>query len=170
MALTLKQALAQFWIQITNKFVSKENGKGLSTNDFTTEEKNKLASLENIPVDTTLTASNAAADAKTVGDKITALNEKIGVLIVNVSEVSTFVAAPTPTYVADKTFAEIEAAIYAGQYVIANYGSLYATLSIYDEGSRVMFTNYVPTIVQAVVEINADDTVTVVMQNFGDKA
>ena len=54
MALTLKQALAQFWIQITNKFVSKESGKGLSTNDFTTEEKNKLASLENITIPTVI--------------------------------------------------------------------------------------------------------------------
>lgn len=77
MALTLKQALAQFWIQITNKFVSKENGKGLSTNDFTTEEKNKLASLENITIDTTLTTSNAAADAKVTGDRIAKLSEEI---------------------------------------------------------------------------------------------
>ena len=43
-------------------------GKGLSTNDFTTEEKNKLASLKNTTIDTTLTISNAAADAKVVGD------------------------------------------------------------------------------------------------------
>lgn len=68
MALTLKQALAMFWEQIQVRFVKRENGKGLSTNDFTTEEKNKLASLENTTVDTTLTISNAAADAKTVGD------------------------------------------------------------------------------------------------------
>ena len=70
MALTLKQALTLFWVQITNKFVPKESGKGLSTNDFTMEEKNKLASLENITVDTTLTAPNAAADAKAVGDAL----------------------------------------------------------------------------------------------------
>lgn len=70
MALTLKQALAMFWEQIQVQFVKRENGKGLSTNDFTTEEKNKLASLENTTIDTTLTISNAAADAKTVGDAL----------------------------------------------------------------------------------------------------
>lgn len=45
MALTLKQALAMFWEQIQVRFVKRENGKGLSTNDFTNEEKTKLASL-----------------------------------------------------------------------------------------------------------------------------
>lgn len=45
MALTLKQALAMFWEQIQIRFVKRENGKGLSTNDFTNEEKTKLASL-----------------------------------------------------------------------------------------------------------------------------
>lgn len=68
MALTFKQALAHFWAHIVSQFVHKEDGKGLSTNDFTTEEKNKLASLGNITIDTTLTVSNAAADAKIVGD------------------------------------------------------------------------------------------------------
>lgn len=68
MALTLKQALAMFWEQIQVRFVKREDGKGLSTNDFTTEEKNKLASLENTTVDTTLTIEGAAADAKAVGD------------------------------------------------------------------------------------------------------
>lgn len=68
MALTLKQALAMFWEQIQVHFVKREDGKGLSTNDFTTEEKNKLASLENATIDTTLTIEGAAADAKAVGD------------------------------------------------------------------------------------------------------
>lgn len=45
MALTLKQALAMFWEQIQVQFVKRENGKGLSTNDYTTEEKTKLASI-----------------------------------------------------------------------------------------------------------------------------
>lgn len=30
------------WTKIKNKFVQKESGKGLSTNDFTTSYKNKL--------------------------------------------------------------------------------------------------------------------------------
>ena len=36
----------------TNKFVAKETGKGLSTNDYTTEEKNKLSNLKNPNIDT----------------------------------------------------------------------------------------------------------------------
>lgn len=70
MALSLKQVLTLFWAQITAQFVKQQSGKGLSTNDFTMEEKNKLASLENTTIDTTLTISNAAADAKTVGDAL----------------------------------------------------------------------------------------------------
>ena len=42
MALSFKESLAYFWQQINNKFVLKETGKGLSSNDFTTAEKEKL--------------------------------------------------------------------------------------------------------------------------------
>lgn len=38
--------LLYFWGKIKGAFVSKENGKGLSTNDYTTNEKNKLAAIE----------------------------------------------------------------------------------------------------------------------------
>lgn len=38
--------LLYFWQKITNKFVAKEVGKGLSSNDFTTEEKTKLSGIE----------------------------------------------------------------------------------------------------------------------------
>ena len=38
--------LAQLWALIKGKFVQAETGKGLSTNDFTTEEKNKLSNIE----------------------------------------------------------------------------------------------------------------------------
>ena len=34
------------WQKISNIFVKKESGKGLSTNDYTTEDKNKLAELK----------------------------------------------------------------------------------------------------------------------------
>lgn len=54
MALTFKQALAQFWQQIALQFVRKENGKGLSANDFTDEDKAKLAAI-----DTTATINDA---------------------------------------------------------------------------------------------------------------
>ena len=38
--------LAQLWALIKGKFVQIETGKGLSTNDFTTDEKNKLSNIE----------------------------------------------------------------------------------------------------------------------------
>ena len=39
--------LSYLWGKIKSFFVSKEDGKGLSTNDYTTAEKNKLAGLSN---------------------------------------------------------------------------------------------------------------------------
>ena len=39
--------LLYFWGKIKSAFVEKETGKGLSTNDYTTTEKNKLTSLNN---------------------------------------------------------------------------------------------------------------------------
>lgn len=58
--------------------VDKVSGKGLSTNDYTDEEKTKLGSVETgankIIIDTTLTQSGQAADAKVVGDRITLLS------------------------------------------------------------------------------------------------
>ena len=41
-----ENGLLYFWQKITNKFVAKETGKGLSTNDFTTALKNKLDGIE----------------------------------------------------------------------------------------------------------------------------
>lgn len=38
--------LLYFWGKIGNKFVAKENGKGLSSNDYTDNEKNKLAGID----------------------------------------------------------------------------------------------------------------------------
>ena len=35
--------LRYLWTKIKNIFVAKESGKGLSSNDYTTTEKNKLA-------------------------------------------------------------------------------------------------------------------------------
>ena len=50
MAMTFKESLAYFWQQIINQFVRKEAGKGLSTNDFTNEDKEKLDSLGEVKV------------------------------------------------------------------------------------------------------------------------
>ena len=95
--------------------VDKETGKGLSTNDYTSAEKTKLAGIESgatavlidsTPTqgssnavssggvyealrntDTTLTQSGQAADAKVVGDKINGLNSTVGSVMQNVKNV-----------------------------------------------------------------------------------
>ena len=46
MALTLKQTIAYLWHQIGAQFVRQEEGKSLSTNDYTNEDKEKITSLE----------------------------------------------------------------------------------------------------------------------------
>ena len=85
---------------VLSEKVDKETGKGLSTNDYTTAEKNKLSGIESgaeanvqtdwnqsdssaddylknkppVPsVDSTLSTNGAAADAKVTGDEITGL-------------------------------------------------------------------------------------------------
>lgn len=65
MALTHKESLAYFWQQIINQFVRKEVGKGLSTNDYTTTEKTKLAAT-NIAYATCSTEAATAAKVITV--------------------------------------------------------------------------------------------------------
>lgn len=43
-----QNGLLYFWQKIVNKFVAKETGKGLSTNDYTQTDKDKLGSLATI--------------------------------------------------------------------------------------------------------------------------
>ena len=57
--------LIYLWSKIKEKFVAKETGKGLSTNDFTTELKNKLDGIAegaqvNVKPDWNASAGNAA--------------------------------------------------------------------------------------------------------------
>lgn len=47
-----QNAFLYIWQKISNIFVKKESDKGLSTNDYTTEDKNKLAQLENYSLPT----------------------------------------------------------------------------------------------------------------------
>ena len=60
------------------------SGKGLSTNDYTTEEKTKLAGIAagatNVTVDNTLSNSGQAADAKKTGDELSQLKEDLSEL------------------------------------------------------------------------------------------
>lgn len=53
------------WQKISNIFVKKESDKGLSTNDYTTEDKNKLAELKNY---TLPTASPTEKGGVKIGD------------------------------------------------------------------------------------------------------
>ena len=67
--------------QIGNK-VDKIEGKGLSTNDYTNPEKSKLAGIETgankTTIDSTLSVSGNAADAKATGDAISNLSDLVG--------------------------------------------------------------------------------------------
>ena len=64
--------------------VDKAEGKGLSTEDYTTEEKQKLAGIEaeanKTIIDATLSVTGNAADAKQTGDRLHTLDEKTSTL------------------------------------------------------------------------------------------
>lgn len=68
--------LLYFWQKIKAKFVAQETGKGLSTNDYTTTEKNKLAGIAsgaevNVQsnwTQTTTTADDFIKNKPTLGD------------------------------------------------------------------------------------------------------
>ena len=65
--------MAQIRAEIDTK-ISKVNGKVLSTNDFTTENKNKLNGIQagatRVIIDTNLNQPGQAAEAKAVGDAL----------------------------------------------------------------------------------------------------
>lgn len=71
--------------QALNNKVSKETGKGLSTNDYTTEEKNKLASLTNYD-DTSLSSrmTSTETNIKILGNRVTTLEESSGISLLDV--------------------------------------------------------------------------------------
>lgn len=80
------QGLLYFWQKIINKFVQKETGKGLSTNDYTTDEKAKLGGIaeganKTIITDnltsTSTTDALSAAQGKVLDEKISAINTSI---------------------------------------------------------------------------------------------
>lgn len=63
--------------------VDKVSGKGLSTEDYTTTEKTKLAGLTQVDIDDTLSVEGQAADAKKTGDKVTKIYDAIDYLADN---------------------------------------------------------------------------------------
>ena len=64
------------WKELENK-VDKEEGKGLSTNDYTTAEKNKLASLENYEDSGLLTKLTQLENAKASKEDVEELVEEL---------------------------------------------------------------------------------------------
>lgn len=65
MAFTFKESLAYFWQQIANQFVRKESGKGLSTNDYTTEDKLKVANMPEVDTGATSIGMSGNGNAVT---------------------------------------------------------------------------------------------------------
>lgn len=70
-----KTGLNYFWQKIVSKFVAKESGKGLSTNDYTTTEKQKLAGIANNANNYSLpTASSTTLGGVKVGSGLSISN------------------------------------------------------------------------------------------------
>lgn len=74
-----KTGLSQVWSKIVELFVVKEDGKGLSTNDYTTADKTKLAGIDEGANKTTVDDALSATSLNPVQNKVvaSALNDKI---------------------------------------------------------------------------------------------
>lgn len=71
-----KDGVIYLWGKIKGKFVAKESGKGLSTNDYTTTEKNKLAGIATNANNYSLpTASSTVLGGVKVGTNLSISNE-----------------------------------------------------------------------------------------------
>lgn len=71
MAFLNKEGLEQLWLHITSRLgkkVDKEEGKGLSSNDYTTVEKEQLATLNSLVGDTAVSEQINAAVEDVVRD------------------------------------------------------------------------------------------------------
>ena len=86
-----RDGLRQLWANIVVKLdtkVDKVEGKGLSTNDFTTAEKEKLSTLQNVIIDTALsdTSNNPVANS-TITEAIAGLQYDYSKTIIAMSVV-----------------------------------------------------------------------------------
>ena len=82
-----ENGLLYFWQKITNKFVAKEAGKGLSSNDYSTEEKTKLNGIaegatNTVVTDNLISTSKSEAlsanQGRVLDEKIKAINTNMG--------------------------------------------------------------------------------------------
>ena len=124
--------LAQLWALIKGKFVQAETGKGLSTNDFTTDEKNKLSNIE------------AGADENII--------EGIAVNNVDITPVNKRVNLVVPTKVSDltndekfQTDTEVASAIKGSGYQANVIETVKVNGSILDVDSKKSVNITVPT-------------------------
>lgn len=74
-----ENGLLYFWQKIVSNFVKKDGNKVLSTNDYTTSEKNKLSGIEAGATKTTIDSALSATSTNPVQNKIinTALGNKV---------------------------------------------------------------------------------------------
>lgn len=81
-----KDGLLYLWQKIKSKFVAQETGKGLSSNDYTTDEKTKLSgvatgatknTVEDVLTSTSKTNALSANQGKVLNDKIAAINTNL---------------------------------------------------------------------------------------------
>lgn len=84
-----QNGLLYFWQKIVNKFVAKETGKGLSTNDFTNELKTKLdgisegankTTVEDVLISSSSTNALSANQGRVLDEKIKSINDNIAEL------------------------------------------------------------------------------------------
>ena len=130
--------LSYLWGKITSKFVAKETGKGLSTNDFTTAEKTKLAGIEagaeanvieNVSVNgVTGTISNKVASV-TIATGDTNIIESISVNGTALTPVDKAVDIQTPQYVTNGNSYDI---VYVTSGTLNNVSGAYL---MYNNGS-----------------------------------
>ena len=78
------EGLTHFLNRLLDKFVAKVDGKGLSTNDYTTEEKEKLAGIENFYVtddgNGNVTISTSSALSEYNNDRVNTIEADVATL------------------------------------------------------------------------------------------
>ena len=89
--------------QDISNLVEKENGKGLSSNDYTTEEKNKLAGLENYN-DTQINA-NITALSERVNDVETSIGDMSTIKVKSVSDLVSAINTLYDAFMSSITYA-----------------------------------------------------------------